>query len=211
MKVAVFLTGRLSKHYVYTYRNILNTFKDCEIDFFVMHCCKDEELINKMKELYKPVLCQTTKIEDYSFLNKIKNVKPPRPNIFNVVNMFNNRFTLFNVFEKYCQENNKNYGLVVSYRFDLHAKKSQFSMKKFYEQLQDNSILIPRKFDWGGLNDQMAIGRIEIMKKYFSLFEKLPELLENQAFHAETLLKVHVNNEKIKVKRFWYNYKIIYD
>jgi hypothetical protein len=204
-KVALFLTGRISDNFEFTYKNILETFQNCSIDFFVMHCCKDEIFVNKMKEIYKPKICDTTFIDDYSILNDIHVViGKHKVRIFNVLNMFNNRYKLFNLFEKYCLKNKLKYDYIINYRFDLYS----ISIIDINDIIEIDKLHVPYIANSIGINDQVAIGNIKIMKQYYSLFDYFRKKKINCMFHPETMLKYHIDNLNIELRKFNFMYLI---
>jgi hypothetical protein len=203
MKIALFLTGRISENYENTYNNIIEMFNNCSIDFFVVHCCKDDIIINNMKNIYKPKICETTFISDYKILNNIRG-KNEEVKIFNCLNMFHNRFVLFNLFEHYYKNCKVNYDFIINYRFDLYTFK-----KINLSKMKNNILYLPTCYHYGGFNDQIAIGDVEIMKQYYSLFNNFKEGKLKCIFHPETMLEYHINMLNIETKMFKINYKII--
>ena len=99
------------------------------------------------------------------------------------------------------------YDNVIYNRFDLFISndKDYSVIKNICSQyIPDNVIYIPTGCDHGGINDRMAIGNINTMTKYLSLYDSLHQFVRtlNVTFHPETLLLQHLKTENIKVERF---------
>lgn len=75
------------------------------------------------------------------------------------------------------------------------------------KSLNLDSIYIPTYGDFGGINDQFAFSNSRNMDVYCSLFNRINEYLnEGQILNPETLLKYHIEKNKLPVNRFSCNY-----
>ena len=76
--------------------------------------------------------------------------------------------------------------------------------------MENNVIYIPKDYDWvvNGLNDQIAYGKIDVMKKYNSI--NIVELLENNLSipHPESLNFANIKLNNIIVERVNLIYKL---
>jgi hypothetical protein len=221
MKLAILFSGRIARHQEH-YNNILDAFgRDNEIDFFLSHDPTLDEDINEFINLYKPVaVCDEAVLCNINFESY-----PGSPRANNIHNMgchFINKMRVFDLLEKHVGNGNGNantnlrYDYIIHHRLDVHCHDN-IDYGCFVKN-KENQIYIPYVPDWmcnGGdyiaefLNDQMAIGDFESMKKYMNIYNNLVNLLENGCPpHPETLLRRHVDNIGLRVDRFYTNYQL---
>jgi hypothetical protein len=115
---------------------------------------------------------------------------------------FTNKNRVFQLFEKY-KEKGIHYDCVISLRIDL-----VFSNNFILDNLEDNTIYIPDGRDYrDGINDQIAYGKIDVMKKHNSISPV--ELLEKGLSypHPETLHYANLKFNNIQIKRVNLEYK----
>ena len=194
MRIAVIVYGRLNKC-VEHYNNIIEKIgKDNDIDFFLSSDNSSESLLNNFIDLYNPVNYNNNIIiYDYD-LNKYPG-KYAVTNIHNMTCHFINKNRVFLLLEEYINKKNIQYDVVISLRIDC-----VFSNNFIFNNLTDNTIYIPSNYDYGGINDQVAYGKIDAMKKYNSI--NVVELLEQKLSipHPESLTfaNIHFNNLQIE-------------
>mmetsp|Transcript_5089 Transcript_5089/g.8750 ORF Transcript_5089/g.8750 Transcript_5089/m.8750 type:complete len:362 (+) Transcript_5089:259-1344(+) len=69
---------------------------------------------------------------------------------------------------------------------------------------------IPRGFDWGGLNDQIALAAPEVMDRYASVYDSISDIYErNITFHPERLIEAHLVQRHVMVRRWPFFYCLI--
>ena len=114
---------------------------------------------------------------------------------------FINKQRVFELLEKH----NETYDIVVSLRIDI-----VFKNKFDFSNIVENTIYIPDNYDWGGINDQVAYGNMEVMKKYNYIFKNIIYLLDNKLsiVHPETLTLANIIFNKLKINRFKLSYFI---
>jgi hypothetical protein len=80
-----------------------------------------------------------------------------------------------------------------------------------FQCLDENTILVPEGCDWGGLNDQMAIGRPQAMSKYLTLYDRIYEILDRLSpyYGPEPALLENVKSQGLEVFRFPFRYRLI--
>ena len=200
MRIAILVYGRLNKC-VEHYNNIIESFrKDNDIDFFLSSDNSSELLLNDFIHLYKPILYNNSPIHyDYD-LGKY-NGKRDETNIHTMTCHFINKNRVFLLLEEHINKSNLEYGCVVSLRIDC-----VFQNTFDFNSLKDNTIYIPSGFDFidKAVNDQVAYGKLDVMKKYncidaISLLEKKlsiphPESLTyaNIKYYNLTLERPHI-------------------
>ena len=204
MRIAVLVYGRLKQSFN-TYNNIINAIgSQYNIDFFVSSDNADKVLLNTFINLYKPILYNNEPIKyDYD-LSKYPG-KRNETNCHNMTCHFINKNRVFLLLEQHIANNNISYDIVISLRLDLHFK----SMFNFNEIL-DNTIYIPSGNDYAnGINDQIAYGKVDVMKKY-NCMNPVDLLTKKLTIpHAENLNKANIIYNNLNIKRVFINYNII--
>jgi hypothetical protein len=208
MKIAILFSGRIAKFDVH-YENIINNIvQSHDADFFLSRAPdlpnETDEQVEEFKELYCPKAVQNTAhtfSTDYSGL-----VLHPQTNMHNFMSMWFNRRRVFQMMMDYANETNTIYDMVISLRLDsLNEEPLDYGRMV----LAENTVYVPENYDWGGLNDQMAIGNVSSMAIYMMLFDDIWNLMRRQpAFGPETILLAHLLNNSIHISRFPFQYKL---
>jgi hypothetical protein len=100
--------------------------------------------------------------------------------------------------EEYIGKCNINYDGVVSLRIEC-----VFTNTFAFHNLANNTIYIPSNYDWveNGINDQVAYGTLDVMKKYNSI--NPVQLLQNKLSipHPESLTYANLKFHKLQIER----------
>ncbi|MCZ2224453.1 MAG: methyltransferase domain-containing protein [Chitinophagales bacterium] len=124
------------------------------------------------------------------------------------VAMFYNMYNLKKMIEKYENENNIKYDLIIRTRSDL-----LFRSKVNFCDFQKDYVYSPTigRYFQNGMNDQFAIGNNENMKIYFNIFEKLAEYIKTRRDlpRPEHLIRHHLFSNGVPLKNFQVNYAIL--
>jgi hypothetical protein len=202
MHIAVLVYGRLNKCAEH-YTNIVESIgMHNRVDFFVSSDNSSETLLNDFVGLYNPILYNNSAIRyDYD-LGKYPG-RRGETDIHNMTCHLINKNRVFELLEEYINKKNIQYDCVVSLRVDAVFKdKFDFTM------LEENTIYIPHNFDYVdyGINDQIAFGTVDVMKKYNSI--NAVELLEKQLSipHPESLHYSNIHYHKLNITRVPLNY-----
>ncbi len=203
MKIAILLSGRI-RGYAQSYSNMIHHIvQGNEVDFFASYPkdTSNEELIEFLKMFQPKVFIRSDEeyfsIEKYSIPTHI-HVKSPH----NMMCMYLNRNRVYELFEKYKNEKNQKYDLVLSCRVDfiIHSK---LDLSLLFEKSKEDLICIPAGEDHNGINDRMAIGNEKMMKEYMTCYQSLQYLLDHGGtFHPETILKEYFEYKEMKTFRF---------
>lgn len=128
--------------------------------------------------------------------------KNPITNTHNCLCMYYSRLQLHDML-------NEEYDIVISTRMDL-IFHSNISIKDLESYIANDYICIPNeKYDYGGINDQIAIGNRKTMSMYFSLYSDLLNILESSVYlHPETVLAHFLQKNNTKLHRFYIDYEI---
>jgi hypothetical protein len=172
-----------------------------EIDSHFNGIIKNDSTLDEIKKMYSPKILSS---EEYSkeikkyFLDKSLNKNYyPETKPSNVYSMHYKIKKGFNLIEIY-QPFKKFYDIIIKIRFDIKLE----TFINLYE-INPNKIYIPKGWDHhNGINDLLAIGGYKVMKTYCNLYLHLEEYYKNGLiFHPETLLKAHLEKNKIDIER----------
>ena len=206
MRIAVLVYGRLNKcaeHYENVKKHI---GKNNDIDFFLSSDNSESYLLEDFIRLYKPILYTNEKITHNYDLGKYKNQH--NTSYDNMTRHFINKNRVFLLLEEHIKQNNIEYDVVVSLRIDL-----LFATSFYFAEILENTIYIPTGNDYvdNGVNDQVAYGKIDVMKKYNSIIVYAVDYLEQNLTqsHPESLTYTNLRAHKIDIKRFNIRYNII--
>jgi hypothetical protein len=196
MRVAVLIYGRLNAC-VHHYSNIMESLGQ-PVDFFLSSDNSPQQFLDDFIRLYKPILytndsIQTCDLSHYSG-------KRHETNLDTMYRHFKNKNRVFKLFET-----KNGYDCVVSLRVDCF-----FNQKFNLNDLKDNTIYIPEGNDFvdGGINDQIAYGKFDVMEKYNSID---PILLLDQHLsipHPESLTYANLKYHKLFIQRVKLGYVI---
>ena len=201
MRIAVLVFGRLNKCAEH-YDNIIASLggADRDIDFFLSSDNAPESSLNDFIRLYKPIVYNNSPIHyDYD-LNKY----PGRieTDIHNMTCHFINKNRVFSLLEEHMDTHNIRYDCAVSMRIDC-----VFQNNFAFDTFEDNTIYIPYGYDWvhNGINDQIAYGNIDVMRKYncinaVDLLEKKLSILHPESLHYANILYHKLNVVRTDVK-----------
>jgi len=202
MHIAVLVYGRLTKC-VEHYDNVVESIGKCnDIDFFCSSDNSSESLVNDFIRLYKPKLYDNSPIQYEYDLGKY----PGLQNVTNIHNMtchFINKNRVFSLLEEYIHRENVHYDCVVSLRIDC-----LFQNNFIFNNLEDNTIYIPYGEDYfeTAINDKIAYGKIDVMKKYNSI-DPVDLLEKNLSIpHPESLNYANIQLNQLQLERPKINY-----
>ena len=203
MRIAVLVFGRLNRCADH-YENIMESLGDNEVDFFVSSDNPDENLLKDFIRLYKPKSCNHSAITyDYDLSKYPGRRGETRIDI--MTRHFINKNRVLALLEEYIEKTMVEYDCVLSLRVDC-----VFKNKFLFDSFKENTIYIPYDFDWveNGINDQLAYGKIEVMRKYNSI--NPVDLLEKRLSipHPESLNCANIKFHKLLVERPYLDYFI---
>lgn len=198
MRIAVLVYGRL-KYCVEHYNNIINSIgkENNIIDFFMSS--DNSPNIEDFIKLYKPLDYTNDKIEHNYNFKKYNGVRV-ETNIDNMTRHFINKNRVFTLFEKYVEKNNINYDVIISLRLNL-----LFKNKFIFNTIENNKIYIPKDYDPipKSINDMVAYGNFNVMKKYNNIINNVDELLTKNLTipHPESLTLANIIYNNINIVR----------
>lgn len=198
LRVAVIITGRLNLN-VEQLRNFRFAFghdSTKQLEIYASSSCQDAHVIEAFSELYQ--IKGFSKNDAPSLdVTRFLDQKAPEANVRNCLAMYWNRERALSLLSTLEQD----YDVVISTRADLFFQQ-QVHLEDYWPEIQKGSIFVPEGLDYGGLNDQFAIGRPQEMIKYLNVYSHIETLLESGvALHPESLLLAHVQSEQITAYR----------
>jgi len=224
-KVAIIFSGRIKGYHVPSVennlRNILERYKP------IAFC----SLNKKNKTEYVKKFCELMDITDDRLnLEVVPNIlgfldNPNNPNInisgdykrnwgdIEVNKRFENMSSFFyhnkkvmTLVQKYQSIHSIEFDVVLFYRADIDSPE----LIVINNEIKNNIIYIPDCGDHGGLCNLLFYGNFSTMKTVCNLIDNIEymTLKKGVQFHAETLLKVHIEQYGILVKRFPYNFSL---
>jgi hypothetical protein len=203
MLIGVCFFGRI-KHFDKNY--FVNSFgPEHKYNFFYSGDNEPEDLLVEFKKMYNPICVNNTKIS-YNIDFGIYPNKITYPvNIHNMTCHLLNKKRVFGLLEDYCNITNTSYDLIVSCRLDLYIE--QYSPEKPLV----NTIYIPAGEDHMGINDRLAYGDFQTMKKYMNLYDNCVYLLDRKLSlpHPESLHLATILFYKLNIIRFSVRHEII--
>ena len=206
MRIAIVFSGRIDK-YKEHYQNIMShVVQGHEAHFFLSHSPEfvHEDLADFCR-LYAPKTVNNDPIilDDFS-----KYTCHPQSNSHNMMCMWYNRRRAYQDMSRYIAETGTQYDLVINTRLDTYNDEPlDYNL---FECLDENTILVPEGYDWGGLNDQMAIGRPQAMANYLTLYDRIYDILDQLSpyYGPEPALKKNMEMTGVEVYRFPFRYRL---
>jgi hypothetical protein len=138
---------------------------------------------------------ETTPLPD--FLKDVKDYKSWNPN--NAYSMFYHENKAFSLIEKDVIRNKRQYDCILYCRADMNSEDILV-----LEFPKPNVIYIPSGEDFDGINDKLAYGSFDSMKKYCSVIKLLTSAESMNGMMPESILKRHLDNEKLEIVRIKY-------
>ena len=199
--VAVLIYGRLNK----CYKDIIKSVGNHKVDYFISSDNSTTSDLNKCIELYNPASyindSITYKYRFYKYPNK-----RTETNLDTMTRHFINKQRVFNLLEKHVKKTGTKYDVIVSIRTDLKINS------KFNFKIIPNTIYIPRgnDFIYHAINDQIAYGSYDVMKKYMNVINNCDDILKRGKSipHPESLTLANLELNNIKIVRFGLDYYI---
>lgn len=207
--IAIFLPGRItSSQFRSVSDNLLQFTKHYNVVFFVSvnKSANDDhynkKLFDKLDVNSGNVNIEVTK-EPVELRNYSKKLESSYENCYS---MFYHNKRCYDLLDAYQKSSGIQFHAVVKYRGDISSPE----LMHIIDNPLDDTVYIPEGADWGGVNDQVAYGTPESMRKYCNCVNKILEYCANGViFHPETLLQHHLIQSHLRVQRFSYIYKLL--
>jgi hypothetical protein len=204
--VAILFAGRIK-----AYEHSAKNFKDLQNKYNATVFCS---MNKKIKSEYIKKFANLFNVKDEQ-LNLEPTVTPdwvkqlPKNKETSSENFYSTLYHKRKAFEmltEYQKNHNMKFDCIIFMRADMDLT---FTPPLNISLVKHNTLYIPEPiYDWSGLNDQMAYGDYETMKKYCELIDHIEKLCKEQGllFHPETMMKKHVENSGLHLERFSHFY-----
>jgi alpha-N-acetylglucosamine transferase len=113
--------------------------------------------------------------------------------------------------DEYEHINNMRFDIVIKLRPDALSVQNLDFMQYSYT---DDIVYTPNiaTFYFNGMNDQMAIGTSNVMKRYMSLYTRIIPYLNGRVINPlrpETLMRYHLTNNSIRIIAIPWTYYVL--
>lgn len=198
LKVAILFAGRVK-----SYENALQTLMAVKNEYNPTYYCS----INQAEyDDYLKKFCETLGIPRENviveptptpnFLNHVKDYKSNDPK--NAYSMFYHENNAFGMIERDVL-NGTHFDCIMYTRADIDTNDHLH-----IEMPKDNTIYIPYIQNFGGLNDRLAYGNFNAMKKYCNLIKSISAPGKMDGMNPESILKKYVEEQKLEITRINY-------
>jgi hypothetical protein len=224
MRIAILFSGRIEK-YDQHYTNIMERIvQDSDVDFFLSHSPELQEDLEDFTRIYQPKAINNDPIHFDDFSGYTCHPDTSKPH--NVMSMLFNRRRVFQEMRNYMIKTDTWYDLVIHARIDAWYDEPLDYRGFLPSESDKHTVFVPHGYDWGGLNDQFAVGSYYSMESYMTLFDDIYNVLDHvtipdleihenrnmpRAYYygPEPCLKKHLELQNVLVHRFTFRYRLI--
>tara|TARA_Y100000591_G_scaffold205121_1_gene177637 strand:- start:17 stop:817 length:801 start_codon:yes stop_codon:yes gene_type:complete len=204
--IIVLITGQLRYFSKSNYENLIENFKDYNLEFFIT-CWEDQEekLLDLFSSIYKPIELKKIKIRNFSSL--AKNILTPDTavNPENIFHMWHSFVEGCKEIKKYVFQNKPDY--ILRYRSDILPKVDQLFIN---HELKTKQVLIPDRYHWNGINDQFFLFNYSNIDDFINIDEFIINYQKkNLLFSSELIFQRFLKQKNIKIKFVDYHYNIM--
>ncbi len=182
-KIIILISGKLKYLSDKNFLRIKNSLKNFEIDFILTPWeLENEKIVKKFEDCYSPLFIK--KISQTNHNEKIKLIKFP-DYAGSMEGFFYNWEGICKGFKAIINfYSNKNYtpDYVLRYRSDILPKENSFF--NIENNLTDSQIVIPDRYHWNGINDQIFLIKYNMIKNFDTFFEYIDSHIEQKRFFS---------------------------
>lgn len=208
-KVLILITGQLRFFDVNNYHRIIQSLKIYDVEFVLFPWKnQDKSQIEKFKKIYKPLQCFFLKEKNFS--NIISKIKYPDygNTMDNMFYMWDGIVQALDILNSLDSIRKWKPDYLLRYRSDILPKKNQEFM--IPKNLNDNDIVLPDRYHWNGINDQIFLinySKIKIFSKFYQYINK--HLINKKFFCSEYIFNEFLNYSKISIVYNEFDYNIM--
>ena len=213
MRVALCISGELRHGFAsfpYIYNSFLNRRDD--VDVFI-HSWESNNDVFELYSAKHTILDDCEPTREY-LINTLK--LNSDVTIDGTSNISNNLLMYFGINKviSLVDYNYDTYDILIRIRPDMYLN-NKLNLDKIISDIRSDKydIQIPNsKYNFGGYNDQIAIGNRQSMKVYGNFINQI-EAISNKykIWHSETLLKYYLDEFNIRVNQLNYDYRLLRD
>jgi hypothetical protein len=205
MNIAIYYSGRIDHQLYYKNKVNLKTLSD---KYNLTHFCslnKDANSHEFIEEFSKDfnIKDDQLNIEITDVPNDIKNTRLyVNGNLYNMHSMFYHNYKCMELIKNYQQKHNIKFDIIIKYRADIYSDNILNLDKP-----DKNTIYIPDRYNYGGINDQIAYGDFTSMEIYSECYLNFLNCAKScNKFHPETILSHHLKTKNLNISPFKYEY-----
>jgi len=206
-KVIIIVPGKLAFYSEENYKRIKKVFNN-NVEFFIIGWeNNDKNEIEKFKEIYHPA--HISSIPNQNFENILKEIKYPdyAGSTLGALHMWKSIYLSFKEVSNFFIDKPNKPHYVLRYRSDILPKLNSEFLKK---NLNNKEILIPDRYHWNGINDQIFLFKYNDL----ILFDEIDEFIKkhiknNRFFCSEYIFQQFLKKQKIKIKFSQFDYNIM--
>lgn len=198
-KIALLFSG-LSRQWSHCYKSQLNLFNRHQTDVF-FHFWDTVDAVEKgqIVEAYKPKAYCFAQPQNFDAAEKLIS---NRDNINSPARLFSQYYGWYAVdaiYRDFAAKTGTKYDLAVRIRADLMFFHS---LDDSVDRMEPNDLLVSSHNNFGVINDMFAVGGIEPIHWYMSLFEHALRHKDEVVFNPENLLLHHLNKRANQYRYF---------
>ena len=167
----------------------------------------DKKKINNLKKAYKPILLK--KINKINYEKTCGKIKYPdyAGNSLGTLYMWDSIQKSFIEIYNYYKKKKIRPDYIIRYRSDILPKEKIFLLKS---QLSEKELLVPDRYHWNGINDQIFVIRFSDIKLFLDINKFVKKFIkEDRFFCSEYLFQQFLKYKKIKIKYSKFNYNLM--
>lgn len=202
-----FIPGKLN---YFSEKNLSEFKKNIDADLnFCLFPWEDtkKKKIDNIKKIYKPIFLK--KIYKPNFEKTVKKIKYPdhAGSKIGTLYMWESIRQSFLQVKNFYKDKKDKPDYIIRYRYDILAKQK---FKFFKNDLLKNEILIPDRYHWNGLNDQIFIIKFSDIHLFLDLNNFIKKFIQDDKFFcSEYLFQQYLKYKKIKVKYSNFDYNLM--
>ncbi len=197
-KVIILISGRLKFLSDKNFSRIKKSLKNFDVNFILTPWeSENARLIKKFEDKYNPLLIK--KISQTKHDKQIKLIKFP-DYAGSMNGFFYNWEGVCKGFKEiinFYKNNNFNPDYILRYRSDILPEKNSFFSVR--DNLSDNQIIIPDRYHWNGINDQIFLTKYNTIKKFETFFKYIEiHIKQNRFFSGEYVFYKFLKKNNLK-------------
>ena len=213
-KILVIISGKLFFFKEENAQKLKDSFKNFDLQFCIFPWQgQSKSMIDKFLKVYQPI--HFKEIRAHNFENDLKKIKFPdlAGNPIGTLNMYKSITLSFSTIQKLYDKSDTKPDYILRYRSDILPKDSQLFLRN---ELKNKSILVPDRYHWNGLNDQIYMFRFQDLKIFNKFDNYLKDhIISNRFFSSEYIFfrfikkyfKINYSNFDYNIMRLKNNFK----
>ncbi len=206
-KILVVISGKLTFFSSKNFYKIKESFKEYDLEFCLFPW-RDQspEIKKKFLDLYKPI--HFYEIENHDFEKDIEKIKFPdyAGNPLGTLNMYKSLSISFKIIKKMYDKKIDKPDYVLRFRSDILPKNDQkFINSTFIGQ----SIIVPDRYHWNGLNDQIFLINFNDLKIFDNFDKFLKKHIEDNRFFSSEYIFLRFIKKYLKISYTDFDYNIM--